>query len=184
MSGRLVVIVVLTSAVAMMNAGGCACGDPLANANHTLEKLDILRGLGGVCVDVAGLGPEWEAYGLTNEGLEADVEQQLRQSGIKVVPRRELGTVPGRPGLLVVVEVVDTEEYDSPVVAVQIRLLLSEQALLTRDLSTVTLVGTWDTGVVAPVRREDLRLLPNDVEDYVAEFIEDYWAANPRDGVR
>jgi len=144
----------------------------------TFEQGDTLRGLQGVGVAVYDLQPGLEAYGITTEKLQTDVETLLRQHGIRVMSRRESYGIPGRSCLSVQIGAVDMTEPDSPAVAVNIDVLLAQEVQLVRDSSVMCLGITWQQSNLESFNRDDLGLVSDRVEDIVGMFVRDYLAAN------
>ena len=150
-----------------------------AEVKLTFSQGDTLRGLQGVGVAVDELQPGLEAYGITTEKLQADVETLLRQHGIRVMSRRESYGIPGRSCLSVQVGVVDMTEPDSPAVGVNVDVLLAQEVQLVRDSSVMCLGITWHQSHLESFDRDDLGLVSDRVEDIVGMFVSDYLAANP-----
>ncbi len=146
----------------------------LRNATH---QRDTLRGLRGVHVLVEKLEADVEHHGLTAAALQADTEEQLRQAGIEVLAEEQRLTTPGTPYLYVNVNVSMGEE--TPLAAVSVDIALKQSVVLTRDPVLVCLAPTWRTGTTGRVGYARLADLRGAVKDLVAEFVDDYRAANP-----
>ena len=61
---------------------------------------ETLRGLPGVAVVIEPLHPTTERDGLTQHQLQTEVEQQLKNAGIRVLTQEEWKKTPGAPYLV------------------------------------------------------------------------------------
>jgi len=140
---------------------------------------DVLQGLEGVYVFVNSIKPEVEKYGLTEKDLQRDTELQLRQHGIKVITFEEFRSTSERTILWIEVVVLTREE--SPFAAASIVVELHEDVLLLREPKRVCIVAaTWHRGRVWSDRAHSINKIRGHVKDLVSEFINDYFAANPK----
>ena len=144
---------------------------------------EVLQGLEGVCVLTVAIEPEREEYGLTAKAIKTDTELQLRQYGIKVLTQEEFLSTPTVPYLYIEVGLATIAGGNETVAGGSIAIQLKESVLLLRKPKRVCLsTTTWSriTSVVVGLGRiKDLR---GHVKDLVNEFINDYLAANPKDG--
>jgi hypothetical protein len=150
---------------------------------YVAEQRDTLRGLQGMGVFVQPLGPEVERLGLTREALQTDTELQLRQYGIKVLSFREALLTPGAPFLHVLVDVGRVNDETLSFVAVSTHVRFYEIVSLEREPATRCPAATWEAGNVARITStKRLAEIRDSVKDRVADFINDYLAANPKEG--
>lgn len=138
------------------------------------EKIDALRGLEGVEIDLRSLKAPVGYSGDFGGYLQAEVERRFRQAGIRILTEDERMLTPGRPKLNVYFSNTD------PVSGCHYSVFasLSQTVLLTRNLDTKLEVGTWAT---SGGPSEDY---PNGTESdailrALGQFIEDFHKANP-----
>lgn len=145
------------------------------------DKKEILQGLEEVSVLVEPIKPEIEEYGLKTQALQTDTELQLRQYGIKVLTWGEMPSTSGLP--ILDIEVVVLICGKVPLAAAGITVRLTEAALLLREPKRLCLgAATWQRSYVFQVGLDKIKDLRGNVKDLVNEFINDYLAANPKDG--
>lgn len=142
------------------------------------SERDILRGLQGVMVLVIPLKPDVEQLGLTREALQIQTELQLRQYGIKVLSEEEWRKMPGMPALIINCDTMFIEE--TPLVAFSVQTRLFETVTLLRDPTIKGQTPTWTRSHLGTVGRNKLQGVRDWLKDHVAEFINDYLAANPK----
>ncbi|MCK4292911.1 MAG: hypothetical protein KAY65_06925 [Planctomycetes bacterium] len=142
------------------------------------NKKEVLQGLEGVLVVVEFIKPEAEKYGLTKKDLQTDTESQLRQYGIKVLTFVEGLSTPGAPWLYINVNVAMSKE--ERVAAAAIGVELREDVLLVREPKRICYgASSWTRGMVGVVGLSGIKDIREKVKDFVSEFINDYYAANP-----
>lgn len=166
-----------------------------------LEPADTLKGLQGISVLVSTTTTtkEAEKYGLTKQSIQTDTELRLRQNGIRVLTREELGErlhafyIGGlKPSyedglkrmdaalLHVVVNPVINEEVGIAAVAINLRVM--QTAFLPRERNILYRGAvTWESGSVRLVGLGMLKEVRERVKDVVDEFCNDYLAANPKE---
>ncbi len=140
------------------------------------DKLEALRGLQGLHVNVEGLkAPDWYE-GDFGADLQAELEQRFQSAGIRMVDAAEAERIPGQPKLAVYFSNTnsDTGCWWS------VFATLTQTAVLTRDINVKLNVGTW-----AFMRGYDPDNL--DTTEYGAiievfdKFVEDFRNANDPD---
>ena len=145
-----------------------------------VDERSSLRGLQGVMVLVAPLGPAVERFGLTREAILTDAELQLRQYGVKVLSADEYRRTPGHPGLLIVLNVLGADDKQDYPLAVNMSVTLNQDVALIRDPAMCCEAPTWAQVNVALSGRASLGQVRESVRDMVASFINDYLAVNPK----
>lgn len=158
-----------------------------------LEPADTLKGLQGVCVLVSTTTTtkEAEKYGLTKQVIQTDTELRLRQNGIRVLTREELGErfhafyLTGLKRmdaalLHVIVNPVIAEDMGVAAVAIDLRVMQTAFLPRERDILYRGAV-TWQSGSVRLVGLGMLKEVRERVKDVVDEFLNEYLAANPKE---
>ena len=148
-----------------------------ASAHMPAKAKETLRGLPGVAVVIEPLHPTTERDGLTQSQLQAEVEQQLKTAGIRVLTQEEWKKTPGAPYLYVNVAAL---KKNYGLYAYAIEVCLNQLVLLIRDQQTQEFAETWETREVGTVGKERLATVRKSVAAHVAVFIRDYFAVNPR----
>ena len=138
---------------------------------------ETLRGLPGVAVVIEPLHPTTERDGLTQQQLLTEVEQQLKNAGIRVLTQEEWRKTPGAPYLYVNVAALK-KSYGLYAYAIEV--CLNQLVMLIRDQQTQEFAETWETREVGTVGKKQLSTVRNSVAAHVAVFIRDYFAVNPR----
>ena len=149
----------------------------VASAEMPARAKETLRGLPGVAVVIEPLHPTTERDGLTQNKLQAEVEQQLKTAGIRVLTQEEWKKTPGAPYLYVNVAALK-KSYGLYAYAIEV--CLNQLVLLIRDHQTQEFAETWETREVGTVGKKQLPSVRNSVAAHVAIFIRDYFAVNPR----
>ncbi|MCX5895699.1 MAG: hypothetical protein NTZ51_07715 [Proteobacteria bacterium] len=137
----------------------------------------LLTGLKGVGVVVEDIAPEVERDGLSARQIQADVEQQLRTSGIKVLTEKEFEKSPGMPYLYVN---IFTFKDDTGMYAYHITVALKQMVSLVRKPSATLSATTWKASVGGTVGENKLADIRSFVKESVDRFIKDYSAANQK----
>jgi hypothetical protein len=130
-----------------------------------------LRGVEGVQVLIADVGPDVERAGLTRQQLHTAVEGQLRQAGIPLLTSAERVHVPGQPFLAVAVHVVP--RADGLLAAYAITVEVYQVASLETAAVKAT-VSTWSVGATGSIGLPLLATLRDSVTDAVEHFIDAY----------
>lgn len=145
--------------------------------NSTQEELarETLRGLVGVAVTIEDLAPDAERDGLTENQLQADVEHQLRQAGIRVLMDDERRRTPGTPVLSVRVGTYKSGD----VYSLCIELSLLQATVLKREPHLERLTATWRARGVGSGGARRLHDARRVVAGYIDRFISAYLSVNP-----
>jgi hypothetical protein len=126
---------------------------------------------------------------LSRNEIQAQVEEALRKSGIKITARYGDPTPDAPLSLGVTVSVVTAGEDSSPLYAAYVSTEVHQPVKLLANDKIRTLARTWPIvhhdGVTQRLLVLDLRTMEQKVKDEVARqvslFINDYLAANPKD---
>ncbi len=137
---------------------------------------ETLRGIKGVGLVVNGLSPEAEKDGLDRDVLQVDIEERLRQGGLKVFSRAEGARAPGQPHLLV--RVIDQKRSDMELYSISIAVYLVQTVRLSRDSKMVCPAETWDLTGVVSVGAKELAGVRRLVLEYVDMFVVAWREAN------
>jgi len=151
--------------------GGCFASD-------TSMDRATLKGLQAVKVVVDPLGPELEREGLDANRLRGSIEQKLRFAGVKVdndvnefIGLSISFAQAGRKALSV---------KKGPF-SLTIGLGVYQVAVLTRDMTTKTVVETWGIEKTSSSSARGLdHDVSNAVDDLVDQFVKAYLSVNPR----
>ncbi|MHC4456609.1 MAG: hypothetical protein ACYS0I_05860 [Planctomycetota bacterium] len=143
------------------------------------ENLSYLAGLNGIYVQVESLKQDAKKFGLTEQALQTDVEARLRLNGIKILSQEQWSQTPGQPSLHIEVNVQLREQQQ--IAAMNLSVKCKQDVLLKRDPNIVcTGVTTWQRSDVTLTRVGFVKKVHENIGNYVDEFINDYFAANPR----
>jgi hypothetical protein len=135
-----------------------------------------LKGLAGVYVMVEPLGSEVEQGGLTKTSIQTDAELKLRQAGITVLTQAESHKTPGSPALY-----IHVNGFGGPLYAFSMIAELYQDVRLDRDPSTwIPGATTWSIDSVGIARRDNFRIIRDEIKDMVDQFINAYLSVNPR----
>lgn len=149
-----------------------------APALDTPNERVTLAGLTRVHVVVNELGAEAEREGLTRASLQAELEQRLRQAGLRVLGASEALASVGRPTLEVRVRVTTSGEAPQLYVY-SVDLGLRQQIRLTRDRTIESYAITWsENREVGVVRATRLSAVRDAVRAKVEEFITAWQTVN------
>jgi hypothetical protein len=143
------------------------------------DDIQSLRGLPGVGILVRGLpGRSTDPAVMTTGDIQADVEAQLRQAGIRPLSPAELAKTPSRPYIQIDFSFVGTPAdihfYIVLITMRQSAVLASGQALSVRTF--LDAAAEW---TVAADRRTRLRAA---VKDEVSRFVNAWGIANRKEG--
>jgi len=143
---------------------------------------ESLEGMEGVRVLIEGIDSDVEKAGLKEAQLQADVEEQLRQAGIRVLAHGEWMQTPGGQYLYVSVNAVPEPRIDAH--AYFLRVELRQDVFLARATSIKAIgAATWRESKVGIAPSDTMpRSIRASVDGLVGEFIADYRAANPSTG--
>jgi hypothetical protein len=146
------------------------------SAHMPAKAKETLRGLPGVAVVIEPLHPTTERDGLKQGQLLTEVEQQLKEAGIRVLTQEEWKATPGAPYLYVNVAALK-KSYGLYAYAIEV--CLNQVVTLVRDQHVQEFAETWETREVGTVGKAQLSTIRNSVAAHVAVFIRDYYAVNP-----
>ena len=172
----------LALAVSLAHAGLAGAADAQLVMRAAARSL---TGLPGVRVAVGQLTPEAIDGGLDSVGLRTTIELELRRAGIRVFHDEEVRLQP-EVGVLFVNLVVMREQATGGYVY-RAKMELRQDVRLARDPNVTLPATTWSArdAVIALGGRFSLR---DDVAGthraQVAEFLNDYFTANPRTAAR
>jgi hypothetical protein len=143
-----------------------------------------LSGLQGVYVAIEELQPNLlsygkyiRKYGLNKERIREDVEQRLRQAGIRVLTSDELLKAPGRPVLYVNINTHENEKYW---LAYDIRIELQQVVSIDSNPKIKTLASTWTMNVTGIANIDTLNVIRDNILYLTDRFVEAYKSVNSK----
>lgn len=142
------------------------------------DKLESLRGLQGLHVDVSGLkGPEG-FVGDFGPSLQAELERQFSAAGIRMVTKEEVEKVPGQPKLAVYFSATNPDSG----CWWSVFATMTQTAILTRDINVKINAGSW--AFMKGYDPDNLQMTEYDaIVEVFAAFVDDFQAANADDFV-
>ena len=153
-----------------------AGGSVPALAKTQASVSQALKGVDAVMVVISGISPQAEKDGLKRTDLQHDVEQRLREAGIKVLGPGERMQAPGQPQLIV--RFVDQKRSEMEFYAISIAVHLVQSVRLARDNKVVVPAETWGMSGVISVGAQELVSVRSLLLEYVDMFIQAAQAAN------
>ncbi len=147
-----------------------------ARAQTSEQQQETLRGLSGIAVVVEPLNAEVEQDGLSAQQLQAAVERQLQEAGIRVLSKDEWSTTLGGPYLYINVAVL---KKDYGLYAYSVEVCVNQLVALLRDQEIKQFAETWERREVGTVGVEKLASLEQSVAAHVEAFVTAYRAVNP-----
>ncbi len=149
---------------------------PCANAEWAKNQAATLKGIESLYVVIYNLDPDAPTVGLTSSMLRKNIELKLKAAGI-TVPLEMIGN--DEPYLNVVINL----QYDTSndFVYYSFNVSLIQPVVLLRDANLSCSARTWfisSTGG-AP-KKESVRLMNDEINKRVDQFINDYRAVNPK----
>jgi hypothetical protein len=149
-----------------------------ARAKNEPRPWPSLEGLTGVRVAIDSLAPEVVERGITEDVLFAEVQLQLRQAHIDILPEGAKKPAPGDPLLRLVVVAAVHPTFDQ--CSFSVRLDLEQAVRLERQpKGTALRAVTWSLGGIGEGGSKWRQILREEVAYYTARFVEAYLAANP-----
>jgi hypothetical protein len=149
-------------------------------ADSELSRATLV-GIQGLSVVVEEVQPNVQKYaakfGLSGAQIRRDVEQKLRESGIRIVEGNDWLAIPGRPALCVTVNTHETEKYWY---AYDIKLELRQLAVLEANPQMKTLAGTWSISLTGLANIGSLNLIRQDVGVLAGRFVQAWKLANKK----
>ncbi len=142
-------------------------------------KQQSLAEIKALYVFVQGLTEEAKKAGLTTEQIKTDVEDKLKQLGIRVVSEEEGLRLSGSPVLYVNISARRKPQRPSFVFHTDVGLL--QEVSLVRDPKIRTMSITWNKGRLGQCHsRAFVESIRESVGYLMDRFREDYRAANPQ----
>ena len=152
--------------------------------SEEVRNRETLRGLPGVYVVIEDLGTDIKKDGLTEEQLRTDVEVRLRRAGIRVLTLDEVKESLIKPALLIRVTALKSDSLskllEGSIYSFSISIELKQVATLGRMPSKFFLVTTWNDGVIGFATVKNVRIIRDDLGDYVDKFANDFLTVNPK----
>lgn len=149
-----------------------------APALDTPNERVTLSGLTGVHVVVNEMSAEAAREGLTRSSLQAELEDRLRQAGLRVLTATEALASVGRPTLELRVNLLPSGEAPQLYVY-SVDLALRQHIRLTRDRTVESYAITWsETRQVGVVGAGHLSVVRDAVRAKVKEFITAWQTVN------
>jgi len=136
-----------------------------------------LAGLAAVHLHLAVQGEDLAGVNLTEPVLRADIEQRLRDGGLRLLTFEESSREPGVPWLAVYVTVLKSSDWRTR--AFMIRIELEQRACLERNPAQCSSVVTWSSAQIGTVGRRKTKSVNEDVYAAVDEFLAAYHSAQP-----
>jgi hypothetical protein len=150
---------------------------PAAPLDTPNERV-TLTGLTGVHVVVDEVGPEAERLGLTRSALQAEVEQRLRQAGLRVFTPGDALASAGRPTLHLRVTLLKVQGAP-PIRVYSVDLTLRQEIRLVRDRAIESFSTTWsDTRAVGAVEPGRTAMVRDAVRTKVDQFLQAWQTVN------
>lgn len=149
---------------------------PLEDSVQEELARETLQGLPGVAVTMEDIAADAEKDGLQESQLRADVEDKLRQAGIRVLSEAERLRTPGTPTLSVRVGTYKLGDLYS----LCIELSLLQATVLKREPHLERLTATWRARGVGSGGARRLHEARQVVAGYIDRFITAYLSVNPR----
>ena len=131
---------------------------------------------GGISVVVSVITKEKSDEESMTSQLREDVERELEDADIKIIPEEDLEYAPGRPRLGVYL-VMYQEPNLKDMYLYSFRVVHFEDATLARNYKYAEGV-CWDSGLY--IGRERTAVMRSVVKTHVQKYINDYLAANPK----
>lgn len=145
----------------------------LTDKQLSLAKIDALY------VFVQGLTEETKREGLTTEQIQSEVEDKLKQMGIRVVSEEEGLKIAGSPVLYVSISVYKRTRTPAFVYHVDVGVL--QRVTLVREPRIRPMSITWNKGQLGYCPSISLAKSLRETVGYLMDrFQEDYRAANPK----
>jgi len=164
MTKRLATICLM--AILAIKAGSPSLHAEIAGRRATLKDIST------VYVLIESLPNAANGLGLTEDGIQTDVELKLRLAGIRVVTESEVSKVPGGPVVYVRLTMTDDAE------AAFVELQLWQDVSLERTGQLAFSMITWVSGtVVSHPTSQGIRSVTKDLTD---KFLNDWLSVNPK----
>jgi len=162
-----VVLLIIAALLAGISSAAAKEGDKQGGA--------ALSGLKGVGVVVEDLAPDAVQEGFNAQLIQADVEQKLRDGGVRILTEQELMKAPGMPYLCFkIFTFKDDELY-----AYHITLELKQMVSLVRKPRISLSSTTWKASAGGTVGVKKISELRAFVTEKADQFVSAWKAANP-----
>lgn len=156
-------------------AGVIVCAQEEDKEKILQEFRRRLEDSNGVSVYVDVIAKEKSEEKSLTEQLQKDIEEQLKESKIKLLTKDQLEYAPGRPRLAVYI-VIYKEPSQKDVYLYSFRIVHFEDAILDRTQKYAEGI-CWDSGMY--VGRERLASIKRNIKNHVNRYINNYLIANP-----
>jgi Putative peptidoglycan binding domain len=162
-----------------------AMGCPVAFGGDQPVFRKTLRGLPGVGVRVERIPLEAEQAGLARRQVQTEVEQRLREHGIRVLTPPEVLSAFGRPALAVTIQITSAEHRPQELSGVHITVAVKQQVLLERHTAMPAVeAAIWEVAALGVVGQDAWPRVREDVATLVDRFIQAYRSVNPAPAAR
>jgi hypothetical protein len=155
---------------------------PPVFAEDSEPARQTLKGITGVTVVVEDLQPNLLKYEkftknftLNKAQIQSDVEQRLKNAGIRILSADEFKQTPGCPMLYVNINTHENEKYWF---AYDIRVELRQVVFLEANPQIRSLTGTWTMNITGVANIGNLDLIRKDVGALTDRFIQALAAVN------
>ena len=148
-------------------------------AQNEIERERIsLQGLQefGFTANIEGTQTVVSHEELTPSVIRQEAINQIVSAGLRFVSDEEVRSSADIPFLYMH---INTMQLDNGLIPFSIQLRLYQPVLLPLNRDLQTSASTWETGMVGIVSLDQLPVINRAAEDLVADFIEDYYLANP-----
>ena len=146
----------------------------LAQTDTLPVRMELLEGLESMYVLVE-LNEEIKEAGFTNIDVRSDIEQALKNAGIKILDSNDLRNTPGSPYLQLSTFGYEMKTGGS---ACAILLGLKQDVILERDKEIKGEATTWSALWEITFSKGNMTPLPETVRSMTSQFVKDYIAAN------
>jgi hypothetical protein len=156
----------------------CLCWTSLARPT-VYDQREVLRGLKGLKVVVESFPSDIERLGLTKRDVQSDVENRIRQAGIKVYPDFK---PPSMTALYVNIHVINPPQARN-ILVYFINIMLMENSYLKREAGTVgdlkeVRAADWIKAMVGFLPVTNIRDIRKKLDAELSKFISDYFSMN------
>ncbi|MHC4913057.1 MAG: hypothetical protein ACYTE5_08650 [Planctomycetota bacterium] len=165
--------------IAAVAAVVCLAGVwPVLAFGQLSEKQWSLAEIKAVSVFVQGLTEGKGKAGLRGKQIQGDIEERLKQVGIRVVSKQESARLAGSPVVYVNISAFKIEHTPEYVYRAEVGLL--QQVTLVRDRQIRIMSITWNKGRLGYCPSRTLAKSVRETVGYLLDaFSKDYKAANP-----
>ncbi len=129
----------------------------------------------GFTANIEGSRTVTDSDSLTPSVIRQEAVNQIIEAGLRFVSDEEVQSSADIPFLYMH---INTMQLDNGLVPFSIQLQLFQPVKLTLNRDLQTSASTWDSGMVGIVSLDQLPVINQAASNLIAEFIEDYRAAN------